>query len=113
MQSKFFIAFLSSIIIPIYLYFVILPFNKSFFPGNLFKYSKLQEYKKENKDIKLFLANNTYSEIENVAKEILYLIKNDGYDYKDINIVTDCIEVYDNEVKIICDKYNIPIIIIF
>ena len=78
---------------------------------NLFKYSKIQSFENENKDIKLFLANNIYSEIENVAKEILNLVKNEGYDYKDINIITDCIEAYDNEVKIICDKYEIPVFI--
>lgn len=78
---------------------------------NLFNYSNIKVFEKENKDINLFLANNIYSEIENVVKEILNLVKNEGYDYKDINIITDNIEAYDNEVKIICEKYGIPIFI--
>ena len=82
-----------------------------FLEKNLFNYSNSKKFEKENNDIKLFLANNVYSEIENVAKEILELVKKENYDFKDISIVTDNIDGYNNEVKIICDKYGIPVFI--
>lgn len=82
-----------------------------FLEKNIFNYSDLKKYEKQNKDIKLFLANNIYSEVENVAKEILKLVKNENYNFKDISIVTDNIDIYSNEVKIICDKYRIPVFI--
>ena len=82
-----------------------------FLENNLYNYSNFKKYDKKNKDIKLFLANNIYSEIENVAIEILKLVKYEKYDYKNISIVADNIDLYSNEVKIICDKYNIPVFI--
>lgn len=71
-------------------------------------------YKKYNnklENIKLFLANNQYSEIENIAINIVKLVKNNGYRYKDIAVITKSLDVYSNLVKVIFNKYQIPVFI--
>ena len=45
-------------------------------------------YKKSVENIELFLAQNPYSEIENIAKQITKLIKNKKMRYKDMAIIT-------------------------
>ena len=64
-----------------------------------------------NKNINLFLAKNYYSEIENVAKNIIKLIKNKNIRYKDISIITKNIESYASLAKSIFEKYEIPVFI--
>jgi len=71
-------------------------------------------YKKYNKDVKnieLFLGKNYYSEVENVAKNITKLVRENDYRYKDIGIITKNIEQYSNIFKAIFPKYDIPIFI--
>ncbi len=63
------------------------------------------------KNINLFLAKNNYSEIENVAKNIVKLIKTNNIRYKDISIITKNIEKYSSLTKSIFKKYNIPVFI--
>jgi len=70
-----------------------------------------KKYEKECKDIKLFLANNNYSEIENVANNIIELVRDSGYMYKDISIITKQPEEYASLIKAIFKKYNIPVFI--
>ena len=62
-------------------------------------------------NIKLFLAKNQYSEIEEVAKNILKLVRDNGYRYKDISIITKNISNYSSLARAIFDKYDIPIFI--
>ena len=62
-------------------------------------------------NIKLFLANNLYSEIENVAKNIIKLVRDEGYKYKDISVITQNIDLYSNLCRAIFNKYNIPMYI--
>ena len=62
-------------------------------------------------NIKLFLAQNPYSEIENVAKQITKLIKNENMRYKDIAIITKNIDEYSSLVRAIFPKYRIPVFI--
>ena len=64
-----------------------------------------------NENINLFLAKNYYSEVENVAKNIVNLIKNDNIRYKDISIITKNIENYSSLTKSIFQKYDIPVFI--
>ena len=47
-----------------------------------------KKYKGEVSNINLFLANNQYSEIENVGKQIVELIRDKAYRYNDIAIIT-------------------------
>ena len=63
------------------------------------------------KDIKLFLAKNSYSEIENVANEIIKLVRDNDYRYKDISIISKNISTYSSIAKVIFEKYNIPVFI--
>lgn len=66
-------------------------------------------YNRKLYNIKLFLANNQYSEIENIAKNIIKLVRDKGYKYKEISIITQNIDTYANLCKAIFNKYNIPL----
>ena len=68
---------------------------------------KLYEDVPEN--IKLFLANNSYSELEYVANEILKLVKENDYKYNEIAVISNDLDTYNLEAKVIFDKYNISI----
>ena len=70
-----------------------------------------KKYERESKDIKLFLANNNYSEIENVANNIVELVRDYNYRYKDIAIITKDTGEYSSLIKSIFSKYNIPVFI--
>lgn len=72
---------------------------------------KNEKYIEKPKDIKLFLANNSYSEIENIANNIIELVRDEGYKYKDISIITKEIDEYSSLIKSIFHKYNIPVFI--
>lgn len=64
-----------------------------------------------NKNINLFLAKNYYSEIENVAKKINKLIREENLKYKDICIITKNTDNYSSLIKTIFEKYEIPVFI--
>ena len=68
-------------------------------------------YEKNVDNIKLFLATNAYSEIENVAKEIMKLVKNENYRYRDISVITKNLDTYASLVKAIFKAYDIPVFI--
>ncbi len=68
-------------------------------------------YKKSVENIELFLAQNPYSEIENIAKQITKLIKNKKMRYKDMAIITRNIDQYASLVRAIFSKYKIPVFI--
>lgn len=65
-------------------------------------------YKDDCKDIRLYKANNNYSEIEWVAQDILKLVRDKGYRYKDIAVVCREIDGYDKITSVIFNEYNIP-----
>ena len=68
-------------------------------------------YKEEPKNIKLFLANNQYTEIEHIASEIVKLVRNENYRYKDISVITKNLSLYSSLIKVIFASYNIPVFI--
>lgn len=68
-------------------------------------------YKEEPKNIKLFLANNQYTEIEHIASEIVKLVRNENYRYKDISVITKNLSLYSSLIKVIFANYNIPVFI--
>ena len=68
-------------------------------------------YKEEPKNIKMFLANNQYTEIEHVASEIVKLVRNENYRYKDISVITKNLNLYSSLIKVIFAGYNIPVFI--
>ena len=73
--------------------------------------NKPKKYNNQVENIQLFLAKNQYSEIEEVAKNILKLVRDHRYRYKDISIITKNISTYSSLAKAIFDKYDIPIFI--
>ena len=87
-------------------------FRKVYQKGERFKLSRSASTRNnEIKNINLFLAKNAYSEIENVAKNIIYLIKNNNYRFNEITIITKNIDSYSSLIKAIFKKYEIPVFI--
>ena len=84
-----------------------------FLQQNLYssKIKQSTKYEENVENIKLFLARNQYSEVENVAKNISKLIRNNNYKYKEISIITKNIDTYANLVRAIFNKYDIPVFI--
>ena len=70
-----------------------------------------KKYTGEIENIALFLSKNQYSEIEELAKEIVKLVRDKNYRYKDISVITKDLEGYSNLCKVIFAKYNIPVFI--
>lgn len=68
-----------------------------------------KEYTKENENIELFLAKNPYSEIENLVKEIIYLVREKGYRYREIAVITNNVDNYRAITKAIFEQYEIPV----
>ena len=66
-------------------------------------------YNGEVSNISIFLAKNPYSEIEEVAKQIIKLVKQNNYRYKDIIVMTKQVEIYSSLCKAIFASYNIPL----
>ena len=67
--------------------------------------------KKRDDNIQLFLAKNQYSEIEYVSQNIVKLVRDEKYRFKDIAVITKDLEEYANLCKAIFNKYNIPVFI--
>ena len=70
-----------------------------------------QKYNKDVENIKLYLANNSYNEIEYVANNIINIVRNKEYKYKEIAVITKDIPKYSGLIKAIFRKYNIPVFI--
>ena len=62
-------------------------------------------------NLKLFLAKNEYSEIEEVAKRVQKLVSKNNLRYRDISIITKNIENYAPLVRAIFRQYDIPVFI--
>ena len=57
------------------------------------------------------MANNQYSEIEEVARRILELVRSKKFRYRDISVITKNIDVYSNLCRAIFKEYDIPVFI--
>lgn len=64
-------------------------------------------YYEEVSNISIYEVKNKYVEIENVAKNILSIIKQDNLNFKDICVILGD-SSYQNYLKMIFNKYNIP-----
>lgn len=78
--------------------------------NNLFS-TNMKKYEDRIENIELFLAENQYSEIEHVADRIQKLVREDGYLYRDIGIITKNLDVYSSLCKVIFEQYDIPVFI--
>lgn len=77
---------------------------------NIFN-NRVKKYDKNVENIKLFLAKNQYSEIENIAKQITKLVRDENLRYKDISVITKNIDTYSSLVRAIFEQYDIPVFI--
>ena len=68
-------------------------------------------YEENVENIKLFLAKNQYSEVENVAKNITKLVKHNNLRYKEISVITKDMNSYSSLIRAIFNKYDIPVFI--
>ena len=70
-----------------------------------------KKYDGSVENLSLFLSNNQYSEIEEVARRILELVRSKKFRYRDISVITKNIDVYSNLCKAIFKEYDIPVFI--
>ncbi|MDD3225097.1 MAG: helicase-exonuclease AddAB subunit AddB [Clostridium sp.] len=82
----------------------------SFLEKNLFSYH-YEKYKDIPKDIELFRAQNTYSEIESTARDIVRMCRDNGFRYKDIAVVTRNLDNYESIISAIFKEHDIPFFI--
>jgi len=75
--------------------------------ANLFAYPHLEERSLID-DISLTQCQNTWEEVEKGAQKILGLIRDDGFSFKDIVVLTGDIEEYGSIIKRIFTQYQIP-----
>lgn len=74
---------------------------------NLFAFPyKIHE--KYTEDICVFQALNEYSEIEYTARDIIKLVRDNGFRYKDIAVITGDLEGYQSLIKAVFTEYGIP-----
>lgn len=73
--------------------------------------TKYHKYGQHVENLSLFLAKNPYSEVEQVAKQIIKLVKEKKYRFQDIAIITKDIGTYSGLVKAISEEYEIPVFV--
>ena len=73
--------------------------------------TKYHKYGQHVENLSLFLAKNPYSEVEQVAKQIIKLVKETKYRFQDIAIITKDISTYSGLVKAISEEYEIPVFV--
>jgi len=78
-----------------------------FLSENIFKYPS-DIYSKEVNNIKGFIGNDLYSEVEMVAIELHDLVKEEEYNWQDIAIIVSSLDDYQLTIKSVLEEYNIP-----
>lgn len=82
-------------------------YELSYLEKNLYA-TKFKRYDNNTDCLNLFLANTQYSEVEYVAKNILKLVRDEHYRYRDISVIIKNMETYSNLVRAIFNEYDIP-----
>ncbi|WP_283693954.1 helicase-exonuclease AddAB subunit AddB [Clostridium perfringens] len=67
-----------------------------------------KQYRGKNNSLRLYRANNNYDEIEFVAKDILRLVREKQYRFKDISVICRDVDNYEKVVSAIFAEYEIP-----
>ncbi|WIF95357.1 helicase-exonuclease AddAB subunit AddB [Caminicella sporogenes] len=67
-----------------------------------------RKYRKRPESIEIFSGTNQYTEIENAAIKILSLVRDKGYRWKDIALVTGAMDVYGPIIKRVFSEYGVP-----
>ena len=70
-----------------------------------------KKYEEKVQNIRLFLAKSPYSEIEEVGAKIVKLVREEGYRYRDIAVITKNLDNYASLCKAIFNQYHIPVFI--
>lgn len=78
-----------------------------FMEQNLFRTS-YKRWKEDTKEVQLAVLKNPRQELLYVAKEIVRLVREEGYCYKDIAVVTGDVSLYANHVEEAFVPYKIP-----
>ncbi|MGL5149108.1 MAG: helicase-exonuclease AddAB subunit AddB, partial [Clostridium sp.] len=73
-----------------------------------FFYYPFKEYSATINNLRLYKANNSYDEMEVVAKDILELVRDKGYRYNDIAIICRNEDEYEKVTSVIFNDYGIP-----
>ncbi len=82
-----------------------------FIEKNIDKLVLSTEYTKKVENVNVFLSKNSYSEVEFLARSILKLVREYGYEYNDISVITKNMDNYSSLIKAIFAKFNIPVFI--
>ena len=67
-----------------------------------------ETYSKNTSNIHISSSLNPYSETEKAAAEIVSLVREDGYRWKDISIAVGSMDVYGIDIKKVFTQYTIP-----
>lgn len=67
-----------------------------------------KQFKDEIANLEVFAGSNLYSELENVAAQIIHLVRNRGYRWNDIALVSGDLDSYSMILKRVFEEYNIP-----
>ena len=74
---------------------------------NIFRYP-ITEYEKETETLQIWMAQNPKEEVQKVCSTIRKLLREDGYYYRDIAVVTGSLEQYGSLLEEECRRYDIP-----
>lgn len=80
----------------------------AFLESELFRYSK-KTYEEEQNAIAIHCAANPKQEAAFVAGEIRRLVRQEGYRYREIAVITGDLNIYANHLEKVCASYEIPI----
>jgi len=65
-------------------------------------------YNEDTKNIKIFMALSIYSEVQNTAREIIRLCRDEKLRFKDIAVITRDLQSYEKLIEVIFSEYSIP-----
>ncbi|URZ07129.1 helicase-exonuclease AddAB subunit AddB [Clostridium felsineum] len=68
-------------------------------------------YKDKPKKIQIFKTSNLYTEVEDIARNIIKFVREDNVRFSDIAVVTGNLEGYEKTVAVIFKEYGIPFFI--
>lgn len=74
---------------------------------NIFRYP-VKSYMEKQEEIRIFTAKNPLMEVRAIAAEILRLVREEGFQYKEIAVVSGDINTYANYASKILKQYHIP-----
>lgn len=77
---------------------------------NMYSYPA-DKYSEDVKNINLMSALNIYNEVENVAINIINLVRDHDYKWNDISVVTNALENYSSVIKRVFHEYDIPVFV--